>query len=152
MVEGPRWRRRWTASRAMILLAALSLCAGSAVACRTQAAKTAQKAVILRSAKKLLLTVPMAKASKRFALMIQVGALPMKASLEVYDEKGSLLGTVSPFGAEEHRSGGQYTLPLPGNLYPGTKMTVLCVLRLDAEHGRAPKATELLHAEIVAQD
>lgn len=154
--------RAWTrlngtlAGRALLLLAvpvllAVLFCfAGMARTCAAQAAKTVQRTVLLKAAKRLLLTVPAASAGGHFALMIQVGELPMKASLEVYDEKGALLGSVSPFGAEERRSGGRYTLPLPGNLHSGMKMVVLCTLRLDADHWRRPSDTELQHAEIVA--
>lgn len=144
------WLRGRLAGSALLLLVLLGCSAGAAPVCAAQAAKAVQRPILLKAAKRLLLTVPAAKAGRRFALLLQVGELPMKASLEVYDERGALLGTVPPIGAEGRRSGGRYTLPLPGNLHSGMKMAVLFTLRIDADHWRRPSDAELQHAEIVA--
>lgn len=138
---------RWSMA-AMVL--ALSLCPGAGVSCGAQESARTQQTALLKSAKRLRLDVPAAENGKNLLLVIRAGALPAGASLLIYSEAGQLIGSVSPFGAQERESGGRYTLPLPANLHPGAKFTVLCVLQLDARHWRRPKAAELIRAAIVA--
>ena len=60
------------------------------------------------------LTLPRrADADEAVWLQVRAGALPPGAEISVGTADGELLGTVSPFGVQQGRDAGTYTIPVP---------------------------------------
>ena len=138
--------RRLGLRRAIAVIAVVGSCAAEANCLPAQESAPGPKASV-----RVRLLVPAHAPERPLELAITAGPLPAGASLLVYGADGELLGTVSPFGAQEREHGGIYMLPLNENLRGGTRFAVRCSLKLDATHWRKPTAEELVKSAIVAE-
>lgn len=147
-VQPTNRQRRLRSWGRLCALALFGICAALRLA--AQQAATAPEIPVAKSAIRLRLTVPAVAAQQHLSLVLQAGPLPAGAALVVFDEKGELIGSVSPFGAQERKSGGSYTLPLTENLKNTNRLTVRCAVQLDSTHWRKPSSTELVKIAILA--
>ncbi len=108
--------------KAAVLLAWLALTATVAEAAAFRAVRVAVPAV----------------ASDSTVLRVRAGVLPRGAEVDVYDDHGALLGTVSPFGV--HGAAGTYAIPLHPGMTGARSLTVHLVL---TEAGKPPRAPTL---------
>ncbi|HEX4302253.1 MAG TPA: hypothetical protein VHZ78_05640 [Rhizomicrobium sp.] len=119
--------------KAAALLACLALTASGAEAAAFRAVRIA---------------VP-AAASDNSVLRVRAGILPRGAEVDVYDNAGVLLGTVSPFGV--HGEAGIYTIPLHSGMTRMHSLTVRLVLTEAGKPSRAPTLREVRGVALVTR-
>ncbi|MEI9993654.1 MAG: hypothetical protein WDM91_03580 [Rhizomicrobium sp.] len=84
------------------------------------------------------LTLPRAAAAdEEIVLRVRAGVLRRGMEVDLYDGRGSLLGTVSPFAIRGGHEAGTYSIPLGTHPTPGRRLTIRLVL---TEFGKPPRA------------
>lgn len=90
----------------------------------------------------LALTRP-ATSKEAVWLEIRAGTLPRGTEIRVSTRKGILLGTVSPFGAQQGREAVTYTIPLPQNTITNNRVHLRLTVDTPGVPARAPQPGEV---------
>jgi hypothetical protein len=76
-------------------------------------------------------------------VQIRAGTLPRGTEIRVSTRKGILLGTVSPFGAQQGREAVTYTIPLPQNAIIDNRVQLRLTVDTPDMPARAPQPGEV---------
>ena len=100
---------------------------------------------------KLLVLTPSRAADPHEAiwLKVTVGPLPRGSRLNVTDEDGKLVGTISPFGAGVGQTSVDYTLPLPKSDASGGPVRLRMEMLKPGDASRPPTPSEVLGVQLV---
>ena len=100
---------------------------------------------------KLLVLTPSRAADTHEAiwLKVTVGPLPRGSRLNVTDEDGKLVGTISPFGAGVGQTSVDYTLPLPKSDASGGPVRLRMEMATPGAAARQPTPSEVLGVQLV---
>lgn len=88
------------------------------------------------------LTLPRAAtANEEVVVRVRAGYLRRGMEIDVYDARGTLLGSVSPFAIRGHREAGTYSIPL--HAVQARRIRLRLVLTDAGEPPRAPTTAEV---------